>query len=152
MLMERREVIEMRQHAARQWLEAFAEKCRNAKDQPQGKPDRALMVIVLTNKTSDFLAEHDPQSLKQAQEALTGSSWEDHLPKIDPKVYASVKLTCDKLDDWEISAVWNLMVADWPLPANHPYFKKFKPLFTESGNMAHPDVKKLIGQMLSVRI
>ena len=72
----------MRQHAARKWLKAHADKWLNkANEKPQGKTDRALMVIVLTHKTSDFLAEFDPQALKQAQEALTGDSWENYLPK-----------------------------------------------------------------------
>jgi hypothetical protein len=78
--LEPRESVEVRQAAARKWLEAYGEKCSNAKNQPKAKTDRALMVIVLSNKISDFLAEHDPQALKHAQEALTGESWEKYMP------------------------------------------------------------------------
>jgi len=78
MLFEPRADIERRQVAARQWLEQYHEKMMNG-DQPRDEVSRALMVIVLTHKTSDFLAEHDPQSLKQAQEALGGSSWENFI-------------------------------------------------------------------------
>ena len=78
MFMEPRARIEQRQRAARRWLDDFAEKCRTG-DQPRGSAERALMVFVLTHETSDFLAEHDPQGLKQAQEVLTpGHSWADY--------------------------------------------------------------------------
>jgi hypothetical protein len=83
MLMERREVVEARKQAARQWLEAFAEKMRNG-DQPTAKTDRALVVIVLDHRTSDWLAEHDPQALKQAQEALSGESWAKYHDRQPP--------------------------------------------------------------------
>lgn len=37
---------------------------------------RALAVFMFTTNTVCWLAEHDPQALKQAQLALTGESWE----------------------------------------------------------------------------
>lgn len=76
MLLEPREPIELRQNAARKWLDRYADRTRN-NGGPDGKAERALAVIVLTEKTSDFLAEHDPQALKQAQLALDELSWED---------------------------------------------------------------------------
>jgi hypothetical protein len=69
-----------RLRAARKWLEVWGENfCENPDNQPQDKVSRALKVLVLTHKTSEYLAEHDPQALKQAQEALTGESWEKYL-------------------------------------------------------------------------
>jgi len=67
--METQAVIKERQTAARQWAQAFDEKMK-VMGQPQDRVARALMVIVLCGKISDFLAEHDPQSLKQAQQVL----------------------------------------------------------------------------------
>lgn len=78
MLLEKRSAITTRQLAARKWLEEFAEKTKRQLS-PQSEIERALAVICLTHKTSDYLAEHDPQGLKQAQKALAGDSWEDFL-------------------------------------------------------------------------
>jgi hypothetical protein len=66
--------------AARLWLEQYAQKTRNG-DRPTNKAGRALSVLVLTKPTSDYLAEFDPQALKQAQIALDGTSWEDFAEK-----------------------------------------------------------------------
>lgn len=78
MLMEPRHLIEARQFAARKWLDAFAERKLQCKEGTKNPQVDALIVIVLTQRTSDFLAEHDPQALKQAQKALDGTSWEDY--------------------------------------------------------------------------
>lgn len=75
MLFEKRDAIEVRQAAARCWLEAYAAKHIYG----ESKHERALAVLVLTHKTSDYLAEFDPQALKQAQLALDVTSWEDFV-------------------------------------------------------------------------
>ena len=76
--MEPRADIERRQLAAHRWLEVYAGKTRNGPPGHSTAAERALAVIVLTHKTGDYLAEHDPQALKQAQEALDGTSWMDY--------------------------------------------------------------------------
>ena len=69
--MEPRADIERRQLAAHRWLEVYAGKTRNGPPGHSTAAERALAVIVLTHKTGDYLAEHDPQALKQAQERWT---------------------------------------------------------------------------------
>jgi hypothetical protein len=83
MLLEPPGAIKCRQLAARRWLEYYAEKTRGGNPQEAGAAQRALAVIVLTHKTSDYLADHDPQALKQAQQALDGNSWEDWYNEAD---------------------------------------------------------------------
>ncbi len=73
MLMESQDVIRERQKAARKWrLEAWP-------IDPETEQGRALALLCLTPTISDYLAEHDPQGLKQAQKALNGKSWEDYV-------------------------------------------------------------------------
>lgn len=77
------EAIKKRQDAARKWIEAFRLK-RETKP-VKGKVNKALAVLVLTFQTSDWLAENDPFALRQAQEALDGSSYCDYLHGRTPK-------------------------------------------------------------------
>jgi hypothetical protein len=44
---------------------------------PRSCWEKALLVFLLTEKTSDWLAENDPQALKQAQKAMNGKSYLD---------------------------------------------------------------------------
>lgn len=62
--------------SARKWLEYYAD-CRKKDQSPLDAASRALAVICLTEATSNYLAEFDPQALKQAQLALSGKSWEN---------------------------------------------------------------------------
>lgn len=78
-----------RQLAARRWLQNYADRIRGnaagsltveaAASTQRDAAIRALNVICLTETTSDYLAEHDPQALKQSQIALNGQSWEDYI-------------------------------------------------------------------------
>ena len=77
MLFENPKTIIKRQDAARKWIQHYTEKTRN--NQETGEQPRALAVIVLTERTSDFLAQHDPQALKQAQLALDDRSYEHFM-------------------------------------------------------------------------
>jgi hypothetical protein len=80
---EPRKNVEARQQAARRWLDNYADRSRNNppnttyRGDPSTATYRALCVVVLTHATSNYLAEFDPQALKQAQIALNGKSWED---------------------------------------------------------------------------
>lgn len=67
-----------RQVAANKWAVEFAESRQN-KPPSKDPKTRALAVVVLTDTTRDWLAEHDPMALKQAQEALNGKSYCDYL-------------------------------------------------------------------------
>jgi len=63
------EVIAARKAAARKWMEKYK---ATIEATTVGVERRALGVIVMDPKISDWLAEHDPKALKQCQEALTG--------------------------------------------------------------------------------
>jgi hypothetical protein len=67
--------------ASRKWFAWRADLARTnpkiAEDMTQEQ--KALNVIVLTHETSEYLAEHDPQALKQCQEAISGCSWQNFL-------------------------------------------------------------------------
>lgn len=81
MLMETRAAIELRQKAARKWIICFHEAfdMANLHGKDSNKHLRALACIVLTDRTSDYLAEFDPMALKQGQVALNGKSWENYV-------------------------------------------------------------------------
>jgi hypothetical protein len=67
MLFENQNAIQLRKDAARHWINNFV-----ASDFVcVSKEQKALAVIVLDSRISNWLAEHDPQALKQAQEALS---------------------------------------------------------------------------------
>lgn len=66
-----------RQAAARRWIEYHQEQYGSLPDTVYTKTEKALLVIVLTGETVDYLAENDPQALKQAQLALSNKSWQD---------------------------------------------------------------------------
>jgi hypothetical protein len=68
--------IPRRQDAAHKWAANYAEKNRNHQEQDETK--RALAVIALDVRIYNWLAEHDPMALKQCQEALDGTSWENY--------------------------------------------------------------------------
>lgn len=67
--------------AARAWRENYAKRApyNSGRHLLESGAAKALLVIVLTESTSDHLAEHDPQALKQAQQAIDLTSWEDYL-------------------------------------------------------------------------
>jgi hypothetical protein len=69
--------ISEREQANGRWREAYASQTRSAPEMTVER--RALAVITLDATISTWLAEHDPQALKQAQRALNGTSWEDYL-------------------------------------------------------------------------
>jgi hypothetical protein len=108
MLMEPQATIRRRQTAARLWLEAYAEQIRNGDSRAEAAIDRALMVILLTLRTSDYLAEHDPQALKQAQTALSGTSWEDHIASVQAPDHKHPGRGCRYLGN----GIWNCGVTD----------------------------------------
>jgi hypothetical protein len=74
--------IRRRQRAAEAWAWEFNQPAREfngvnaALDTPSKK---ALGVYVLTGHIRDYLAEHDPMALRQAQETLNGKSYIDFL-------------------------------------------------------------------------
>ncbi len=69
-----------RQLAARKWIEDYKPRHIDFTGISWGeKSYRALAVLVLTERTSDFLADTDQQALKQAQLALSGKSWENYV-------------------------------------------------------------------------
>lgn len=74
---EPRADVERRQIAARCWTARFAEKHRNRTGETTDPHRRALAVIVLSH--GDYLAEHDPQALKQAQLAMDGTCFEEFV-------------------------------------------------------------------------
>lgn len=69
----------------------------------------------------------------------------------NPILFASVKLTTDKLTDLELCSVYNFMTARWPLTKCHPLCEQVKVLFTEPGGLAHTDVVKIVGQLVLQR-
>jgi hypothetical protein len=76
MLMESSDVIQARQEASIKWLEEYEKNVVD--DQPTARRDRALMFLLLPRRTTKWLAEFDPQTLKEAQLSLNGKSWEDY--------------------------------------------------------------------------
>lgn len=69
-------VDEKRVLAARRWIQVHSPLNRSVS---RRETDRALIVLVFTYATSDYLAVNDPQALRQAQVALMGDSWEDYV-------------------------------------------------------------------------
>ena len=55
---------------ARLWIDKFVEKIIQCSTINTNSITKALLVVVLTKDTSDYLAVHDPMALKQAHEAL----------------------------------------------------------------------------------
>lgn len=72
---EAREAILKRQVASQKWAEDLI------REKKPSKMTKALMVFVLTHDTTNWLAENDPQALRQAQEALNGKSYIDYLER-----------------------------------------------------------------------
>lgn len=82
---------DQRKLAARKWANEYAEEIRRLTDLLDNKHkdidtttattqhEKALLVMLLTPTTSDYLADNDPQALKQAQVAVSGKSWEDFM-------------------------------------------------------------------------
>lgn len=71
---------EARKEAARLWTE-------NASMGTQaipvrGKVARALAVILFCQETRDYLATHDPASLRQAQQAINGTDYTTYLSMV----------------------------------------------------------------------
>lgn len=66
MFLEKNEDIEARKSTAKRWINDFVLSdfvCVS-------KEQKALAVICLDHRISDWLAEHDPLALKQCQDAL----------------------------------------------------------------------------------
>lgn len=82
MLLEQRQVIEDRKAAARKWIAAYATQTVNR--QEASRVARALVVLVMDLRTSDYLAEFDPMGLKQAQESLNNLSWANFMDGLSP--------------------------------------------------------------------
>lgn len=78
-------VIEARKLASQKWREQYHDQIKN--NRPSGKVESALLVIVLDENISNYLAEFDPQALRQAQEALNGKSWADFVTCEDFMTY-----------------------------------------------------------------
>jgi hypothetical protein len=67
--------IDKRKAAADKWAEwYFPMKSQNGYI-------KALLVILGTKTTRDYLAEHDPMALKQCQEAVSGKSYIDFMER-----------------------------------------------------------------------
>lgn len=66
-----------RKDAAIMWAAKFSEKSQKVR----GSQKRALAVIALDKDIFLWLAENQPMALRQAQEALDGTSYCDYLPK-----------------------------------------------------------------------
>lgn len=72
--MEPDERIAERRKAARRWIDEY-----ERDDVEMDDHEKSLLVLALTRETSDYLAEVDPQALKQSQTAINGKSWENYL-------------------------------------------------------------------------
>lgn len=76
------EAIAKRKAAAAKWAEDFnapARQYRGKNAALRSKPKKALGVIVLTESVRDYLAEHDPMALMQAQQALNEKDYTNYL-------------------------------------------------------------------------
>lgn len=76
--LEPRASVKARQEAADKWADwYFPMTSRN-------EPMKALLVILGTKTTRDYLAERDPMALKQCQQAVSGQSYINFLLEPQP--------------------------------------------------------------------
>lgn len=84
MLLESQAIIVARKAAARKWIAVYTEQVAteqntNVEGVAFGRVSRALAVLVLDLRTSDYLAEFDPMGLEQAQKVLNNLSWKNFV-------------------------------------------------------------------------